>query len=180
MLYNRMDPKQVIGQYFEGYVRVIFDLVCTGKKELPDLVSKDGLFYVEVKSSNGGSVIKEAQLKRFNEITDARRSYALCFHPLTNIEETCPEEGGLIYALNTCEKYVYLFPFSVIKAHFEAGPKQTYREADGFVHFRQNQARDIFDKNVDAWDRLGLDMSDYNTESDCPRIYILKRKMLSS
>ncbi|MDD5182161.1 MAG: hypothetical protein PHC66_03255 [Candidatus Nanoarchaeia archaeon] len=175
-----MNPKQVIGRYFEGYVMVLFDLVKTEKKEFPDLVSKDDLLgrllYVEVKSSKEGGVIKEAQLKRFGGIADARRSYALCYHTLTDIEETYPTEGGLIYALNQCKKQVYLFPFSIVKAHFEAGKKQIYAGMDRFVHFRQNQARDIFNKDAGMWDKLGLDMSDYTTESDVPYIYIIKRK----
>ncbi|MFH0830402.1 MAG: hypothetical protein V1887_04570 [Candidatus Aenigmatarchaeota archaeon] len=52
---------RVVGNFFEDKVAQIFNMADTGDPGLPDKVSRDGSFYVEVKASayDNGDVIKK-------------------------------------------------------------------------------------------------------------------------
>jgi hypothetical protein len=171
-----MDPKQVVGEFFEKYVKRRFNLTKTSKKELPDLISKEYPFYVEVKASQHGNVIKEKQLKRFDTEIDARRFYALCYHPLKDLKKNYQDECSLFSALYNCKRSIYMFPFSIVKAHFETGKKQDYGKNDRFVHFRKNQASDIFDEDMETWKELGLKSGDYRCSYKHPQVFLITRK----
>jgi hypothetical protein len=154
------NPQQVVGEWGEEGVRVLFDLKVAdpqGRGNVPDLASREEAFYVEVKSSafNNGGVINKGQLYRFDRIVNARRFYAFVFHSVTdNMRETFPTKADLLAALDL--RSLYILPFSIVKAHFDGSKKRRTAKHDDFVQLNEAQARAIFDQDRKTWARLNL------------------------
>ena len=96
---------KIVGDFFEQEVMRLFRLVRTDPNAsgiLPDLVSGDNSFFVEVKASayNNGGVINRGQLYRFDKDVDRRRFYAFAFHPISrHMQRDYPTEKKLRSAL---------------------------------------------------------------------------------
>jgi hypothetical protein len=176
---KRFNPSDVVGYFFEDKVSRLFNIEWADVAALghvPDLVSKDRLFFVEVKSSsyNNGGVINMGQLRRFERNIMVRRFYAFPFHPLKVGEaRRFPTEAALRRALSL--KSLYLFPFSVAKAHFETSRKVRPKRHDVYVQLRESLARKIFEKDPEAWEKLGLDKDQYKAVSPHEKIHIMTR-----
>lgn len=172
--------KIVVGDFFEQKVMQLFDLVRADSHafgEVPDLVSKEGSFFAEVKASayNNGGVINKAQLLRFDRKISAKRFYAFAYHSIgRNMQRDYPTEDKLKNALNL--KSLYLFPFSIIKAHFDMSEKITNPKHDDFVQLKERTAQDIFDWAIRAWSHLGLSISEYKRIQPHEKIHIVTRE----
>jgi len=175
-MYN---PRLTVGDFFEERVRKLFDLIKidTGHSgSIPDLKSKDGSFYVEVKASayNNGGVVKEEQLFRFDNDINARRFYAFAYHSIgSHMERDYPNEEKLRDALDL--KSLYLFPFSIIKAHYKNSKQIRYLDRGFFVQIRESLARKIFNGEEEVWKRLNLDSKDYKTIKPYKKMHIITR-----
>jgi hypothetical protein len=173
------DAKHVVGDFFEQKVMGLFDLVRTDQNMLgvvPDLISRDGSFYVEVKASayDNGGVINKTQLYRFDEEIFIRRFYAFAFHSINrHMQRGYPTENGLRSALDL--RTLFLFPFSVTKAYFEKSKKRVHPKHDDFVQLRENLARKIFEGHRDTWEYLGLRQEEYKKAKPHEKIHILTR-----
>jgi hypothetical protein len=174
MIYN---PKNIIGDFFEKKVAGLFDLVLAdASNSPPDLVSRDGSFYVEVKASayNNGGVINGSQLSRFDESVAVRRFYAFAYHSLgKDIQRNYPSENLLLSALDL--RSLFLFPFSIVKAHFDAFPKKYDSSGSEFVQLRENVAKKIFCGDETVWDALDISVKDYNAVMAHENVYIVTR-----
>ncbi|MBW3002657.1 hypothetical protein KY338_05860 [Candidatus Woesearchaeota archaeon] len=154
------DPRKTVGNWGEAIVREAFNLVSTENEELPDLISKDGSFYVEVKTSayNNGGIIKGKQLARFDEQVNKRRFYAFAFHQISiavRLKKKYCTTGKLYTALTL--KSLYLLPFSVVMAHFDASKKKPYKGEDVFVQLNEKQAEHICSGDYGIW-RVSLQL----------------------
>jgi hypothetical protein len=176
------DSRRVIGKFFEHKVIQLFDLAIADSEDsgrVPDLVSRDGSFYVEVKSSayNNGGVINENQLNRFNKKIQAktsRRFYAFVYHPIAkNIQEQFPTEQELSEALSI--RSLYLFPFSIVRAYFSHNPKIKTPKHQSFVQLRENQAQRIFAGDEDIWQCLRLNPKHYRPLNLHDKVKIMTR-----
>lgn len=184
------EPRLVVGDFFEKRVMLLFDLVRADVEntgEVPDLVSRTGSFFVEVKASayRNGGVIKRKQLYKFDEEICVRRFYAFAYHPICeDMLRNYPSKVGLRRALDL--KSVYLFPFSIVRAHFESSNKRRHSDYDEFVQLREWQARAIFEGDEEIWLKLGLCQKEYEAEIPSEGIYVmtrqgyLKKEILSS
>jgi hypothetical protein len=170
---------QIVGDFFEKKVMGIFELERTDPHALgvaPDLVSRDGSFYVEVKASayNNGGVINKRQLYGFDEDIEVRRFYAFVYHSIAgHMQRDYPTEKMLRNALDL--RSLFLFPFSITKAHFENSKKRKNPKHDDFVQLRESLAQRIFRLDEKAWEHLGLKMSDYNMIRPHEKINIVTR-----
>ncbi|MCX6773491.1 MAG: hypothetical protein NTY68_00645 [Candidatus Micrarchaeota archaeon] len=176
---EQFDPREVIGQFFEEKVSKLFNLEWADVKSLghvPDYVSKDRSFFVEVKSSayDNGGVINMGQLRRFDREIMVRRFYAFPYHPINRGQAhlfLTREELRNALSLRS----LYLFPFSIVKAHFEKSWKIRNPKHDTYIQLRESRARKIFEKDEEAWKRLGLDPSQYRMAKPHEKIHIVTR-----
>lgn len=167
--------QMVVGAFFEEKVKKLFDLVNSESEDLPDLVSMDGSFFVEVKASaySSGGVINQKQLLRYDREIDIRRFYAFVYHSIArDMQKKYPSVGKLRKALDL--RSLYLFPFSVVKAFFDKMPKRVTPKHDSFVQFCESRAARIF--AGECWDYLGLDGKDYGVVVPHPDIHIMTRE----
>ncbi len=171
---------QIVGDFFERKVGRIFDLERTDPNALgvvPDLISKDGSFYVEVKASayNNGGVINRGQLYRFDKGIDVRRFYAFAYHPIAgHMQRDYPTAKGLRRALDL--RSLFLFPFSITKAHFENSKKRRHPKHDDFVQLRESLAKKIFGLDEEVWEHLGLGKESYKITRPHEKIHIITRE----
>ena len=169
----------VVGNFFEEKTIQLFDLIRTDPNAsgtVPDLTSRDGSFFVEVKSSsyNNGGVIKQRQLYEFDRIMDKRRFYAFVYHSIKReMQKNHPTEEKLKKALDL--RSLFLFPFSIVRAHFENSQKRDYQASDYFVQLRETLARNIFEEDSLAWQHLGLKSKEYQRTQPHGKIHILTR-----
>ena len=171
------DPRGVVGDWGESIVRNAFCLEETDSDDLPDLVSQDGSFYVEVKTTafNNGGVIKGRQLVKFDENVNAKRFYAFVFHPLTgNMGRTYINEERLWAALSL--QSLYIIPYSVVTAHFDASKKKPYPPDDVFVQLHEKHAKHIFSGDYGIWKvSLNLAPSQYSMKELHERVKLITR-----
>jgi len=169
--------KKIVGDFFEERVVNLFDLVRIDENGVgltPDLVSKKGEFFVEVKGSayNNGGVIKQRQLYRFDRDIAVRRFYAFGFHSIaSDMERLYPNEERLKKALDV--RSVFLFPFSIVKAHYERSKKRYHHQVDFFVQLRESLAQAIFSGDSDAWKHLGIESGGYKKSQPHKKVHIL-------
>ena len=173
------NPRNVVGEFFEQKTMRIFNLSRSdgghsGKS--PDLVSKDGSFYVEVKASayDNGGVINKNQIYRFEEEIKERRFYAFPFHSITkDMSKRYSNPTRLITALDL--RSLYLFPFSIVLAHFENSEIKTTAKHDGYVQLNEERAKMIFGKNAEFWNHLGLNPSDYKMKKLHEKVFVVTK-----
>lgn len=174
------DPKRVVGDVFEAKVATIFDLKRVDSRQIgrnPDLVSKDGKFSVEVKAGgkDNCAVIRGNQIIRFNDdTTNTRRFYALAYHAVEGIEKRGISKKQLRRELQLIA--LYLFPFSVVWAHYQHSPKKLYSDNDDYVPLKRIEAQKIFEGNLVSWSRLGIDYSLYQTIIPHRKIFIMTKQ----
>jgi hypothetical protein len=148
------EPRRIVGDFFEQRVMRLFDLVLADAESsgtVPDLVSKDCSFFVEVKASayDNGGVINRTQLHRFSEDISVRRFYAFVYHSISrHMTKEYPTPRRLKCALDL--RSLYLFPFSIVKAHFEKSRKRIHPKHDDFVQLRESLAQAIFEGDRSA------------------------------
>lgn len=173
------NPQQVVGEWGEKRVSALFDLVRNDPRDgwnVPDLIARGEPFYVESKASafNNGGVINKRQLYRFDSLVNMKRFYAFLFHSVTdNMRETFPTQADLLEALDP--RSLFLFPFSVVRAHFETSKVRQTPRHDDFVQLNEAQARAIFDKDRETWVRLGLDSGNYEVVSLEGKVHVMTR-----
>lgn len=171
------DPRKTVGDWGEAIVWNAFDLEPTDNQELPDYESKKGSFFVEVKTSafNNGGIIKGKQLAKFDEHVNKRRFYAFVFHQIsiaTRLRKTYQATGRLYTALTL--KSLYLLPFSVVRAHFDASKKKPYMHNDVYVQMDEKQAEQIFSGEYKLWKtRLGLSPTAYSRKELHERVRLI-------
>ena len=174
------DPRKAAGDWGESIVMCAFDLISTDDPKLPDYVSRDGSFYVEVKTStfNNGGIIKGRQLTRFDEITNTRRFYAFVFHKLTgNMGKTYRTKGRLYSALSL--KSLYILPFSLVSTHFHNTKKKPYPDGDVFVQLNEKQAEHIFSGDYGIWKvSLNLSPTAYSRKELHERVTLVTRNAM--
>ncbi len=181
-------PSNVVGDYFEDYACRVFDLDRNDPKlvgNVPDLMAKDGSFFVECKAASfkNGGVIKEEQLFRFNKDISVRRFYVFVFHPICeNMHQNYPTARRLRNAFDRSsgQFQTYLFPLSIVLAHFDKThkrikyPGMTYE--DKFCQLRYRPAQKIFQLDSGEFFRLGLDPKQYQQRELHERVHILTRQ----
>lgn len=167
------DSKQVIGTYFEKKTMDIFGLKQTKNKRLPDLISEDDSFYVEVKASAWNNVIKEKQLMEHLKIIPQKKFYAAWFHNIWNASDYSKNE--LISALDCSSKKVYLLPISIIKAHFDNGLVEYHPSKKNFVRLRRNHAKKIFSGDAEFWENIKLDIKEYKKIQPYAGMFIITK-----
>jgi hypothetical protein len=173
------DPRRAIGGFFEAKAARMFglewaDVMALG--HIPDLVSKDRSFFIEVKSSayDNGGVINMGQLRRFDREITARRFYAFAYHSINRgMAKDFRTEKALRDALAI--RSLYVFPFSIVRAHFEKSWKIRNSRHDTYVQLRESLAKRIFSKDAKAWEALGLDRGQYNAVSPHEKVHIMTR-----
>lgn len=175
-MYN---PQQVVGAFFEKKIMQLFDLTKADIKNngnVPDLISKDLSFFVEVKASayDNGGVINKTQLYRFDKNINLRRFYAFAYHSLsrgTCLKKTFPKADLLIQSLDL--RSLYLFPFSLVKAYFESSKKRENPNHDTFVQLRESMADRIFKKDEEIWEKFDLNQNKYQTISLSEKVHLI-------
>ena len=179
MEHKAFDSREVVGDFFEEKVSKLFSLEWADIRELghlPDLVSKDRTFFVEVKAAayyNGG-VINMGQLGRFDREITVRRFYAFAYHSINRGQaHLFQTKEALGDALDL--RSLYLFPFSIAKAHFEKSKKISNPKHDDYVQLRESLAKRIFEKDEKVWRTLGLDLNQYKAVSPHERVHIMTR-----
>ena len=184
------DVRMIVGDFFEKKVANLFNLSFPSEKNpdaVPDLISRDSSFYVEVKASSytNGGVINERQLLKFNRGLNIRRFYAFVYHSIQrNMRNNYLTGKDLKSALDL--RSLFLFPFSIIKAYFDNSPKRKNPRHDTFVQLRESKAKAIFEGDRATWAHLRLCYNDYKLVKPHKKIHILTRnefleqKILSS
>ena len=151
------DPRKIVGDFYEELLMNLFGLKRADREVLgnvPDLIASDGSFFMEVKAgaSYHGGVINKSQLQRFDDITNMRRFYAFFHHSINkDMRKRYPTEGKLRIAL--AEKFVslYIFPFSLTKAHFERSKLIATPKHDDYVQLNRSTAERIYRDNPEEW-----------------------------
>lgn len=174
-MYN---PQQVVGAFFEKEIMQLFDLTKADIKnngKVPDLISKDNSFFVEVKAAayDNGGVINKIQLYRFDKNINLRRFYAFAYHSIsrhTSIKKTFPKMDLLIQSLDL--RSLYLFPFSIVKVYFESSKKRETPNHDTFVQLRESLSGRIFKKDEEIWEKIGLNPNKYKTISLSEKVHL--------
>ena len=174
-------PKQVVGDVFEQKVAQIFNLIRIDGKlsgNVPDLISRDLSFYVEVKASayDNGGVIKGAQLMKFDRGISKKRLYAFAYHVLSirnKMSEEYPTEEELRNALNL--KSLYLFPFSIVWSFYNHS-KERGGQNGLFVQMRESDAEKIFSGQGSVWGIMQLRKRNYRTSQPFPKVHIITRE----
>jgi hypothetical protein len=175
-MYN---ARKAVGDFFEEKITEIFNLIRIDPRSLgnvPDLISEDGSFFVEVKASSysNGGVINREQLFRFDKEIAIKRFYAFAYHSINrDMEKDYLDKTKLRKALDL--RSLYLFPFSIVKAYFENTPKRINPKHDVFVQLREKQADEIFNGNINEWNKLDLCFLDYKQAEPHEKIHILTR-----
>ncbi len=170
------DARTIVGNLFEAKAKDLFGLSSSDIDKQPDLVSKDGSFYIEVKASSysNGGVINKKQLLKFDKRINTRRFYAFAYHSLCkNMQKNYKTEKTLRKALDL--RSLFLFPFSVVKNYFNNSYKRINPGHDIFVQLIESKARKIFEGNKDAWIHLGLCYDNYKATSPHEKVHILTR-----
>jgi hypothetical protein len=173
MSYN---VQRVVGDFFEDFVQNAFDLVRSGSNDLPDLMAKDGSYFVEVKagSYNNCGVLKQNQLLRYNEEIKQKRFFAFCFHPLTGkLGAKYIDPAALRNALSLHS--LYLLPFSLVWAHFSNANINDYPGGDHVVKMRLNNTTKIFNMDKAEWERLSLNRDDYQKTKPHKKVHLITR-----
>ncbi|MBD3303802.1 hypothetical protein GF343_01535 [Candidatus Woesearchaeota archaeon] len=171
------DPRRVVQIWGEAIVKDAFNLIETEDNNLTDQKSKDGAFFVEVKTSayNNGGVIKGKQLTKFDTTVNARRFYAFVFHNTStkvNMGRTYSTERRLYAALTL--QSLYLIPFSIVAAHFDASKKQPYPPDDVYVQLNEKHAKHIFSGDYGIWKiSLGLSPAAYSGKELHERVRLI-------
>ena len=174
------NARQIVGDFFEQEVMGLFELIRTYSRELgdvPDLMSRDGSFYVEVKASaySNGGVINRGQLYRFDEEINVRRFYAFAYHSIVgHMQRDYPTERKLRSALDL--RSLFLFPFSIVKVHFEKSKKRVNPKHEDFVQLRESLAQGVFELDKEVWGHLGLRQEDYRMTRPHKKIHIVTRE----
>lgn len=177
---ENFEVRPVVGDFFEEKVKRLFDLIridSTAFGIVPDLISPDYSFYVEVKASaySNGGVIKRGQLYRFEEGINIRRFYAFAYHSISkDMRIDYPTERELREALSL--RSLFLFPFSVVKAYFEMSKKRKHPKCEDFVQLREFFAVAVFNGEQDAWSFLNLRKGDYRMTRPHEKIHIMTRR----
>jgi hypothetical protein len=175
-MYN---PQKVIGDFFEERLMQLFDLARSDPEmsgSTPDLAARDGSFFIEVKASayNNGGVINKSQMRGFDKRTGVRRFYAFAYHSVAGcMQEEYPTADELMGSLDI--RSLYIFPFSVVKAHYECSKPRTHPRHDDFVQLRESQARRIFSRDPGTWAKLRLNADEYRTTEPHERVHIMTR-----
>jgi len=174
MTYN---VQKVVGDFFEDFIENLFDLIPSESEDLPDKMAKDGSFFVEVKSGSYKNccVIKKNQLFRYDKEINQRRFYAFCFHSLDGKLKDKYATSNLLKK-DLSLKSAYLFPFSVVFAHYHSSTINRYPGDDFVVKMRKNNAFNIFNLNSNEWKRLDLDKSRYKIKKPFKKINIMTRE----
>ena len=174
------NPRNVVGTFFEQKTKRIFDLLESDAghlKKSPDLMSKDRSFYVEVKASayDNGGVINEGQIRKFKNEIKERRFYAFLFHSITkDMSKRYSNATRLITSLDL--KSLYLFPFSIVLAHFENSEIKTTSSHDGYVQLNEERAKKIFEKNAEFWKHLGLNPENYIMKTLHEKVFLVTKE----
>jgi hypothetical protein len=85
-----------------------------------------------------------------------------------------PTEKELKSALDL--RSLFLFPFSIIKAHFENSKKRKHPNHDYFVQLRESLAQGIFGLDEEVWGHLGLKKEEYQMSRPHEKIHIVTRE----
>jgi hypothetical protein len=182
---KEFNARLIVGEFFEEKLMKLFDLIRIDKKsgeipgKVPDLISKDYSFYVEVKASayNNGGVIKGEQLSKFDKEIEKRRFYAFAYHSIkrsTSMHENYKTEGELRKALDL--RSLYIFPFSIIKAHYNHSAKQPYIDRGMYAQLNEIEAEKIFLGNTETWAKLNLDREKYIPAKLNEKVKIMTRE----
>ena len=167
----------VVGDFFEELLMGLFDSIRTDSTlsgEFPDLISRDGSFYMEVKSGSylNCAIIKEKQLRKFNNLA-MKRFYDVAYHSLKNMSGNYPTEDELRANLDL--KSLFVFPISIINAHFEMSSKNDHPSGDTFVRLRESMAYKIFGLDEKVWEELKINPDDYKTVNLHEKVHIMTR-----
>jgi hypothetical protein len=180
---KEFNARLIVGEFFEEKLMKLFDLIRIDKKsgetpgKVPDLISKDNSFYVEVKASayNNGGVIKGKQLLKFDREIERKRFYAFAYHSIKkSMHENYETERELIKALDL--KSLYIFPFSIIKAHYNHSAKQHYIDRGMYAQLNESEAEKIFLGDSEIWVKLNLNKAEYIPAKIHKKINIMTRK----
>lgn len=168
--------QKVVGEWGETQAILMFDLIKTRRCDVPDLVSQDGSFYVEVKAScyGNGGVINRGQLEFFNEVMYPRRFYLFPYHSQQDLEARFATEDEMKAALDL--RSVFMFPYSIVNAHFHTSKIRAPRKHDCFVQMPEKTARDIFGGDYRSWRKLGLDRERYKFSQPQDKVHIVTRE----
>ncbi|MFH0831491.1 MAG: hypothetical protein V1886_01330 [archaeon] len=90
------------------------------------------------------------------------------------MQRNYPTEDELKNALSL--RSLYLFPFSIIKAHFDKSEKITNPKHDDFVQLKERTAHDIFEGGSRAWNHLGLGITEYKKIQAHEKVHIATRQ----
>jgi hypothetical protein len=71
---------------------------------------------------------------------------------------------------------LYVFPFTIVKAHFEHSHKRTNPYHDTFVQLCESRAKAIYDGDRSAWSNLGLRKSSYRFISPHEKLHLVTRE----
>ena len=178
--------QNVVGLWGEEQAKLLFDLVKTGRCDVPDLVSKDGSFYVEIKAScyDNGGVINSGQLQFFNEVMYPRRFYVFIYHSQHDLENRFAAEEDMKASLDL--RSVFMFPYSIVTAHFHTSKIRAPSKHDRFVQMPEKAARAIFGGDIHEWRKLELDRKRYKFSQPHEKVHIatkegyLERQILDS
>jgi hypothetical protein len=184
-MYN---PSNVVGDYFEDYACRVFGLDRTDPKLLgnvPDLMAKDGSFFVECKVSSfkNGGVVKGEQLFRFDREISVKRFYVFIYHPVCEkMEDNYPTERKLRNAFDRSLNLVqvYLFPLSIVLAHYAREPKSVKYPGRSyevqFCKLKYKQAQGIYRLDPEMFSTLSLDPKQYQQKELHERVHVLTRQ----
>jgi hypothetical protein len=178
-MYN---AKVIVGDFFEKKAICLFDLKkeeYSKRKGLPDLVSKDNSFRVEVKASGSynGGVINEKQLNKFNANTNCDYFYLFGFHSINkNMKKNHRDKNKLITALDENMSSFYLFPSNIVNAHFNTTILRKTPHHDCFVQICESFAKKIFYFDNQTWDIFNIEKNNYKTTKPHEKIHILTKK----
>jgi hypothetical protein len=87
--------------------------------------------------------------------------------------QSFPTEEALRNALTL--RSLYVFPFSIAKAHFEKSSKISNPRHDDYVQLRESMAKMIFEKDAETWRKLGLAKDQYKAVSPHEKVHIMTR-----
>jgi hypothetical protein len=165
---KEFNARLIVGEFFEEKLIRLFDLIRIDKKsgeipgKVPDLISRNNSFYIEVKASayNNGGVIKGEQLFKFEREIEKRRFYAFAYHSIKkSMHKNYRSEKELRKALDL--RSLYIFPFSIVKAHYDYSTKYNYIDRGLYAQLNESEAEKIFLGNSETWINLKLNKEKY-------------------
>ena len=71
---------------------------------------------------------------------------------------------------------LYLFPISIVVAHFNNTHKRKHSSADRFVQIKERFATNVYRRKTNTWQHLGLEQGDYSFLQPHERVHILTRR----